>query len=223
MMLKALTRNMPVKLTSLALAVLLWAMVTGQHEVVRQVRVPLELPVLADSLMYLLAPPEAVDVIFRGSKRQLFWFRLRPPRLRPTFDPRPSETPVDVVLSDQFLDLPRQFSGSVVAVQPKLISIQVTEVAVAEVPVRVVMGREPRHPYRLRTDRELEVEPSVVRVRGPRDQVRRMPWVRTEPLDLSGEEGDGSREIALEAPHSRIRFEPETVRVRWYVEAWQTE
>ncbi|MBN2170559.1 MAG: YbbR-like domain-containing protein [Candidatus Krumholzibacteriota bacterium] len=222
-MFKALTRNLPVKLTSLALAILLWAMVTGQHEVVRQVRVPLELPALADSLMYLVAPPQAVDVVFRGSKRQLFWFRLRPPRLRPTFEAQPSEEPMDVVLSDQFLDLPRQFSGSVVTIQPKLISLQVTEVAVAEVPVRVVVGREPRHPYRLRADSELEVEPAVVRVRGPRDQVRRLPWVRTEPLDLSAEQKDGSREIALEAPHARIRFEPEAVRVRWYVEAWQTE
>lgn len=222
-MFKALTRNLPVKLTSLALAVLLWAMVTGQEEVVRQVRVPLELPELADSLMYLRPPPPAVDVDFRGSKRQLFWFRLRPPRLRPTFEAEPTEEPQDVVLTRQQLELPRQFSGSVVAFKPRRISLQLADVAEAEVPVRVVVGREPRHPYRLRSDREIEVEPPVVRVRGPRDQVRRMPWVRTEPLDLSGEQKDGSEEVALEAPHARIRFEPETVRVRWYVEAWQTE
>ena len=48
-MLEGMRRNLPIKLTSLLFAILLWGMVAGQKEVVRQLDVPLVLPVLADS------------------------------------------------------------------------------------------------------------------------------------------------------------------------------
>ena len=86
-MLDALSRNLAIKVTSLALAILLWAMVAGQREVVREILVPLALPALPDSLIYLVPPPEEVTVTFRASGRRLFWLRLRAPRLRPGFTP----------------------------------------------------------------------------------------------------------------------------------------
>jgi len=47
----ALTKNLPVKLSSLLIALVLWAMVAGQKVVPREVTVPLVLPPLPDSLM----------------------------------------------------------------------------------------------------------------------------------------------------------------------------
>jgi hypothetical protein len=48
--------------------------------------------------------------------------------------------------------------------------------------------------------------------------MRHMPWVRTVPLDLSGEAESGSKELFLESPDSLIRFTPERVTVHYQIE-----
>lgn len=222
-MLQGLGRNLPIKLTSLVLAVLLWAMVTGQREVVRQLRVPLDLPALPDSLIYLLPPPESVEVTLRSSGRRMFWLRLRPPRLAPSFTPMASEDPVILRLREDFLDLPRQFTGSVLEIRPATLQLHAVAVTEKEVPVKVVVGKEPRHPYRFAEDGEPVVQPTTVLARGPRERVSRMPWVRTEFIDMSDATAGGSLEVRLETSDSLIHFSPELVQVRFEIEAWQPE
>ncbi len=220
---KLLTQNLPIKLTSLALAVLLWTMVAGQREVVRQLKVPLALPVLPDSLMYMIEPPENVTVTFRASGRRLFWFRLQPPRIVPSIPLQAHGEPITVPLRQEFLDLPRQFSGSVLDIQPPFLRLQLALVLEKEIPVRPVLGKEPRHPYRLDETQGLQVEPPRVRAKGPADRVGQMPWVRTEFLDLLEETEGGERELALETGDSLIRFVPETVKVRYRIIEWQPD
>ena len=57
-MLGALGRNLPIKITSLVLATLLWAMVAGQREVIRTLRVALDLPPLngVQAVRWIIAP-----------------------------------------------------------------------------------------------------------------------------------------------------------------------
>lgn len=222
-MLEALSRNLAIKITSLALAVLLWAMVAGQREVVREVRVPLVLPELPDSLVYLVAPPAEVAVTFRASGRRLFWLRLRAPRLRPGFTPMASEEPMTLSLSKDYLDLPRQFSGSVLGIQPATVSIQAVALAEKEVPVKVVVGKEPRHPYGFTVGGEPRAVPATIRARGPREIVGRMPWVRTAFLDLSDAVASGTREVALEVTDSLITYSPGRVQVSYEIEAWEPD
>lgn len=222
-MLRSLTRNLPIRITSLALATLLWAMVSGQREEIRTLRVPLDLPVLPDSLMYLEAPPADVQVTLRASGRKLFWLRLKPPSLRPGISLQATAEPVILRLREELLDLPLQFSGAVTDITPATLRIQLATVAEKDVPVKVVVGKEPRHPLRLALGGGPVANPGQVRVRGPRERVNRIPWVRTEFLDLSDATRSGERDVALEAPDSLLRFTPATVRVRYEIEAWQPE
>lgn len=222
-MLRSLTRNLPIRITSLALATLLWAMVSGQREEIRTLRVPLDLPVLPDSLMYLEAPPADVQVTLRASGRKLFWLRLKPPSLRPGISLQATAEPVILRLREELLDLPLQFSGAVTDITPATLRIQLATVAEKDVPVKVVVGKEPRHPLRLALGSGPVANPGQVRVRGPRERVNRIPWVRTEFLDLSDATRSGERDVALEAPDSLLRFTPATVLVRYEIEAWQPE
>ncbi len=222
-MLTDLRKNLAIKLTSLVLASLLWAMVAGQRVVVRQLEVPLDMPELPDSLIYLQPPPENVLVTLSTTGRRLFWLRLRPPRMRPSFTPRASDELVSLRLRESFLNLPRQFDGKVLEIHPAQLDLQVVVVVAKEVLVKVVVGKEPRHPFRFAEGSVPTAEPARVLARGPRDRVNRMPWVRTEFLDLSDATAGGTREVALDATDSLIRFSPETVKVDYEIEAWQPE
>lgn len=222
-MLEGMRRNLPIKLTSLVFAILLWGMVAGQKEVVRQLDVPLVLPVLADSLIYLRPPPERVEVTLSASGRSMLWLRLKPPRLAPGYMPQPGDEAVSLRLREEFLDLPRQFQGKVLDIRPSLLNLQVLPVSEKEVPVKVVVGKEPRHPYRFAEEGEPRAVPARIRARGPRDRVTRMPWVRTQFLDLSDATASGTRDVALESGDSLISFEPATVRVSYEIEVWEPE
>jgi len=72
--------------------------------------------------------------------------------------------------------------------------IQLVEVVEKKVPVKAVLGKEPRHPYRLDEASGLVVEPGQVIARGPRRNVSQMPWLRTEFLDLQEETAGGEKE-----------------------------
>ncbi len=222
-MLTGLRKNLAIKITSLVLACLLWVMVTGQREVVRQLDVPLVLPELPDSLIYLIPPPETVQVTLSATGRRLFWLRLKPPRMRPSFTPRAEDQPVSLRLRETFLELPRQFEGKILEIEPSHLDLQVVVVVAKEVSVKVVVGKEPRHPFRFVEGSEPTADPPRVRAWGPRDRVSRMPWVRTEFLDLSDATASGTREVALDATDSLIRFSPELVKVNYEIEAWQPE
>jgi hypothetical protein len=220
---KTIRRNMPTKLTSLALALFLWLIVAGQRDVVKQIQVPLVLPALPDTLVYLNDPPRVVQVTFSSSARLLFWFRLRPPRLIvPQFPMTESGEPVSIPLRKEFLDLPRQFEGEVLDIRPPYISLQMAEILEVEVPVFVVIGREPRHPYRL-IDTEIPSDPPTVIARGPRELVQHRNYVRTEPLNLTEERESGTEVLALEISGTQITFDPDRVKVEYHIREWQPE
>ena len=219
----SIRRDLPIKLTSLGLAILLWAAVAGQREVVRQVRVPLQLPPLPDSLMLLQPIPETVMVTFEATGRRMFWFRLQPPLMIPTITPRATPAPVTVSLRQEFLELPRQYTGTVLDIQPPFFQLHIAAVLEKEVPVKLVLGKEPRHPYRLDETRELVAEPARVIARGPRERVGAMPWVRTEFVLLAEARGSGTVEVALESDDPLVSFSPPTVRVHFYIVEWQPD
>lgn len=219
---RIISRNLPIKLTSLGLALLLWLVVAGQREVVRQLQVPLDLPAMPDSLMYLKAPPETVTVTFSASARLLLWFRLQPPRLLPSLPMEAHKEPVTINLRREFLSLPRQFTGEVLSIHPPTVEVQLVEMVEVEVPIFVVIGREPRHPYRL-VNPDPPADPPTVMARGPKAQVQHRNYVRTRPLNLADKTTDGEVKVELEASGPLITYEPREVKVRYKILEWQAE
>ncbi len=206
-------KNVAIKLTSLFLALFLWAVVNGQRVEVRQISVPLALPELSDSLMYVQHPGDLVMVTFRAPAARLFWFRVFPPKLEPSFEMRITDQLQSIALSDDFLDLPRQFQGSVVAFSPAIINLQISEVAEQNLPVTVVLGRGPDAPWEMVG--EPVVVPEQVLARGPVERISflRGRQARTVPMDLQGREGLVSMEVMLEHPDPQITLIPDRVIV----------
>ncbi len=206
-------KNAAIKVTSLFLALFLWAVVNGQRVEVRQISVPLVLPELSDSLMYVEHPGDLVIVTFRAPAARLFWFRVFPPKLEPSFEMRITEQVQAIALSDDFLDLPRQFQGSVVAFSPAIVNLQISEVAERELPVAVVLGRGPDAPWEMAG--EPVAAPARVIARGPVERLGflRGRQARTEPVSLQGREGLVSLEVMLENPDPMITLIPDRVTV----------
>jgi len=190
--------------------------VAGQEVETREIEVPVVLPEPPDSLMFKKPPPESVQVRVRSTGRRLFWFRIQPPRLSLPVRMQASAEPDTINLNRDYLTLPRAFEGEIDRFEPPFVTLQLVEVYEKRVPVKAQVDREPRLP--LAVDKgSLKVEPAYVSVRGPRDKVASMPWVRTDVLDLQEETESGEKKLGLLSEDPQIRFTPNEVTVRYTI------
>jgi hypothetical protein len=186
--LRRLTANWGLKLAALALAVLLWVVVSAEQITSQWLTVPIRV-VLRDPRLELLAPPQpaTVNVRFVGTGRDLWELAFRRPvLLLPVRDV--SEGGV-YALDPQMVSVPGRIAVTAQDVEPELVRLPVTRLAVREVPVRVRwQGGVGEH---------VRVEPARVLVMGERERLARLDSVATRPI-LVGPGSAVDRQVALD-------------------------
>jgi hypothetical protein len=177
-LLKGLTANWGLKLAALALALLLWVVVSAEQVTTQWLAVPVRV-VIRDPRLELAGRPSpaTVSVRFTGTGRDLWELSFRSPVLSlPVHDV--SEGGVYAV-DPQMVAIPRGVAVGAQDVQPELVRLQVRRLAVREVPVRVRwQGGAGEH---------VRVDPARVLVMGERDQLARLDSVETRPLAVEGD------------------------------------
>ncbi|HSC71525.1 MAG TPA: CdaR family protein [Candidatus Methylomirabilis sp.] len=196
--------NLGLKLLSVILAVLLWAVVLGEQKVEVTISIPLELKDLPRNMVLVNEPTDTLHVRLRG-----------PGTLVTTLGPR----------EVAFAGLPKTFAEgeNLVPIQPGSVrvprGIQVMEVNPTR--LRVVLDAI--------VEREIEVSPRVegtpargfvvkrvtssparIRMTGPKTELRRLSRVYTLPINLEGHRASFTTRAMLEPPGRQIRTVEET-------------
>ena len=196
--------NLGLKLLSVILAVLLWAVVLGEQKVEVTVSIPLEIKDLPRNMVLVNEPTDTLHVRLRG-----------PRTLVMTLGPR----------EVGFGGLPKTFveGENLVPIQPGAVrvprGIQVVEVNPTR--LRVVLDAI--------VEREIEVSPRVegspasgfvvkrvtssparIRMTGPKTELRRLARVYTLPINLEGHSTSFTTRAMLEPPGRQIRTVEET-------------
>ena len=215
-----LFRNRVMKLTSVLLALLLWAAVNFQDEETRTLQVSLQLPELPDSLMYESTPNPFVSVQFRAKAAALFWLKQIPPRLEVDFAVQEDSEARYVPLNMEALQLSRQFTGDAISISPDHLAVKILKVGEVVLPVHVDIAREPQKPWAL--EGIPMVRPARVSVRGPANEVPYLSHrglLYTEALDLTEYREDVELEVAIIPPNiTGVQLSEETVKVRLRIE-----
>jgi len=206
---RLLTENLGLKALSVLLAFFFWAFVKGNTQGEMTVRVPVEVNKVPNGLMVVDLDPTEVAVRLRGLTARLKTLGAQEVRLKVDLnDARPGV--------NTFLLLPQNVKApagiEVVAVSPSELKVRVSQVVRKRVPVRVELKGDPPPGVSLGP---ITVDPPVVWVSGPREVVRDLEAVRTEPIDVGALKGT----VELEVPLSRgilplQAIEPDRVKVR---------
>lgn len=209
---QALLKNVGIKITSLILAVAVYAHVYARQEQEAVLRAPLALAGLPEGLAYRGDVPEFVRVRVRAKGSELIRLRAQPPRVlvllaqtRPGLLQRPVTTG-DVVLPDKA-------EAAVVALdEPVVLSLQIDPLVTARRPIAVaVRGSPSTGSVRYGATR---VWPETLAVSGPAELVQALDSVRTEELDIGGHsESFGASLRIILPPWVHARTEQVTVRV----------
>ena len=121
----ALTADLPLKLTSLALSLFLWLLAAGEEPVSALMTV--DLTVQAPAGRTLLHPPGAVRALVVGPRRELLKLSATPVRLTRVLPDSVEGDEVRLDLAPGEIELPRGITARVQDVQPHALTIALDE------------------------------------------------------------------------------------------------
>ncbi|MDB4951161.1 MAG: YbbR domain pair protein [Gemmatimonadetes bacterium] len=201
---RRITANWGLKLAALALAVLLWVVVSAEQVTSQWLEVPVAV-VLRDARLRLDgAPvPARVSVRFTGSGRDLWELSFRRPVL--SLPVREVSEAGVYGLDPGMVGVPGRLAVTAQDVRPGWVRLSLRRLAVREVPVRVRWAGGAGEGVR--------VSPARVVVMGDADRVARLDSLVTRPVSVASSEGEVDRDVELDL--ARIPgIHPDVSRVR---------
>jgi len=184
-------RHLGAKLFSIAAAIVLWVMVSGEETVERGLRVPLELQQFPSGLEISGELPTTVDVRIRGGSTALS--RMAPGDVVAVLDLRGAR-PGQRVFSLTPEQVRTPFGISIVQVTPSTIAMTFEKTLTRRLPVLPSSDGAPAPGFEVG---RMDVDPSIVEVTGPESAVRRATEAVTEPVDVSGARDKVSETVTI--------------------------
>lgn len=203
-----LFRHFGLKVVSVVVAMLLWAVVSGEQVVERGLRIPLELQNRPDRLEVVGEPPGLVDVRVRGSSGALS--RLGPGDLVAVLDLRAARPGRRLFhLGPDQVRSP--FGIDVVQVSPSNVPISF-ELSVSKlVPVVPALEGNPSAGYVIGA---VQADPASVEVVGPASALEDLNEAITEPVSVAGATAPVRERVTIGVADPSVRLRtPQTAAV----------
>ena len=194
-------RHIGLKLLSVALAALVWFLVSGEQIVERALRIPLEFTNLPAEIELVGDAPTVVDVRVRGSSGALS--RAESGELVAVLDLRTAR-PGQRLFHLAGSDVRTPFGIEVVRIAPSNVLIAFELPATKVVPVVPGVDGEPGEGYVVGT---ATAEPASVEVVGPSTAVARLTAAMTEPVSVAGATGPVTETVNVGVADPSVRLE----------------
>jgi hypothetical protein len=212
---RALTADLPLKLTSLGLSLFLWFLAAGEEPA--STLVPVDLTVRPPAGRSVVRTAGPVRALVTGPRRELLKLSTAPMHLTRVIADTTLADEVRLDVGPGDLELPRGVDVHVQDVQPRAVAVQLDSTFQRVVPVRAVVRLPPETGHVLSA---IAVVPGTVRLLGPRTDVERIDSARTVPLEMAQADGPVEETLALDTSgFGRVRAVPAEVTIRVDVEA----
>lgn len=201
-------RNVGLKMVSIGLAALLWLVVSGEQQVERSLRIPLEFTNLPARLETVGEPPDVVEVRLRGSSGALS--RIATGELVAVMDLRTARAGQRLFhLASR--DVRAPFGIDVLQVTPSSVSIRFEPSVSKRVPIAPAVEGDPAPGFAVGT---VSAEPSTVEVMGPAGALAALTEAITEPVNVAGASGPVTETVTVGSPDPSVRLQtPQSARV----------
>jgi YbbR domain-containing protein len=211
-------RHLGFKFVSIALAALIWLLVSGEQIVERALRIPLEFTNLPAELELVGDAPAVVDVRVRGSSGALS--RVAAGELVAVIDLRSARVG-QRLFHLTGTDVRAPFGIEVVQITPSNVSIAFEQSAAKVVPVVPDVQGDPADGYLVGT---VSADPATVEVVGPASAVARLTRAITEPVSVADASGPVTESVNIGVPDPIVRLQsPQSARVTIEVAAAPVE
>ena len=198
------------KLLSLAIAVVLWLLVTGQNEpVTAHVNVQLNF-IRPQALEISNDPPRTVDVMLTGSRNKLD--DLTSLDLVATVDISDQRAGERVLRLADKAHIPLPQGIKVDGYQPSAIPIHLEPIVDRQIPVELKLEGKPPEGFEVYS---VQLSKSTVTVRGPTSRVNALTKLMTESIYLNGHKGSfPASSLAIDVPDPKVDLVDPVVSVQ---------
>lgn len=199
---KWVLNNLGLKLLSIFLAILLWAVVLGEQKVEVSIDLPYEMPIPA-GLVVVNDPPDALEVQLRGPRtlvRSVVPREVVVGRVTAALEEGENLIPI----RRELVRVPRGIE--VVDVTPQRLRVVLERLEGREVEVVPRVEGQPANGYAIR---QVSASPARVRLEGPPSDLKRLNRVRTQPVSVQGQQGTFSVRVMVEPLGGRVRIPDE--------------
>ncbi len=193
-------RHVGLKVVSIALAALLWLVVSGEQIVERALRIPLEFTHLPAHLEMVGDTPTVVDVRVRGSSGALS--RIATGDLVAVLDMRTARTGRRLFHLTSG-DVRTPFGVDVVQVNPSNVAVEFEESSAKIVPVVPAVEGDPADGYVVGT---ITASPATVQVVGPVSALTNLTEAITEPVTVAGASEPVRETVTIGVPDPALRL-----------------
>ena len=206
-MLRALVAHWELKLIAVIVAATLWFWVATSEQSQIALAAPVEYVGLPSELVVVGGQRETVDVEVRAIRSVVA--RLAPETVRVRLNLAGMEQGESVVQITP-MDVQAPPGATVTRITPARLLLLVTTAATGEVKVVPQVRGTPAPGY---TVQRVVIDPSTVRIRGPRSTIEARGEVSTLPIDVSGTRRTVSNSVGLMLPAATYLTRERTVRV----------
>jgi hypothetical protein len=211
-------RHLGLKFLSIALAALIWLVVSGEQVVERALRIPLEFTNLPAQLEMVGETPTVADVRVRGSSGALT--RLAPGDLVAVLDLRTARQGRRLFHLTA-ADVRTPFGVEVIHVNPSNVAMAFEASGSKTVPVVPAVEGDPAEGYVVGT---VSADPPTVEVVGPVSALGNLTEAITEPLSVAGASTPVRESVTIGVPDPAVRLrEPQSAVVTVNVAAAPVE
>jgi len=206
---RLITRNLPIKLAALALALMLYVAVAAQQPVTQTFT--LKLTVLPPPGRALLEAPPSVSVLLSGRGSEMLRLRsLRPINLRVPDTLTAAVWSVSLKASD--IDIPKGADVQVADISPRDFAIRLDSVAGKDVRIVPLVRIVAESGYQMQGG--LAITPSMARIVGSDRALAAIDSVTTVPTEIANVTGPFTRSVPIDtAPLGIVRIAPKEVTV----------
>ena len=194
-------RHLGLKIVSIGLAALLWALVSGEQVVERALRVPLEFTNVPAQLELVDDAPNNVDVRVRGSSGALG--RLGAGDVVAVLDLRGARDARGQLFHLTGADVRSPLGVDVVQVTPSTIAMSFEKSDSKPVPIVPAFEGEPASGFVVST---VTVNPPSVDLVGPASVVATMTEAITEPVSVTGKSASFVSAVTVGSPDPSVRL-----------------
>lgn len=205
---RILFANFPLKVAALFLAVVLWLFVVSKG----QTEVSLNIPIEYTNI------PQGLEIVKREVKTATLLIRSHESLSR-NISPETVKIHVDVskakkgegTFTIKKGDVKVPYGASILKIEPSTAWVVFEETVSKKTPVVPDVIGSPENGYYVGS---VEVTPKEVVIEGAKSEVRKMRFIQTEPIDVTGLTGDYTQEVGLRFSEAKVRVKTDKVEVQ---------
>ena len=186
-----LTKNLPLKLISILLAVILWYFVVSERSGETAISIPLDFRNIPTALIIIKNPEESINVRISGPATRLRG--LSPKNVKAIIDLSDAKPGVaEFIIQPEHVTVPRGLR--VTMVSPASIMLRFDTLLKKALSVEAILVGKPSEGFKLTG---VSVDPPTVDIVGAQHELRALQRISTEEVDISGLKKDEVRKAPL--------------------------